>query len=69
MDTPSASTSFKDSAVHVSAAKDDVFKPLAYKPVSSDSHVTEPPNCYIDYIDPKFYTQWRQMNGRASSDS
>ncbi|HBA43092.1 MAG TPA: amidohydrolase, partial [Alphaproteobacteria bacterium] len=22
--------------------------------ISADSHVTEPPNCYIDYIDPKF---------------
>ncbi|MDO9460409.1 MAG: amidohydrolase family protein [Alphaproteobacteria bacterium] len=24
------------------------------KPISSDSHITEPPNCYIDFIDPKF---------------
>jgi uncharacterized protein len=24
------------------------------KPISADSHITEPPNCYIDYIDPKF---------------
>lgn len=23
-------------------------------PISSDSHITEPPNCYIDYIDPRF---------------
>lgn len=23
-------------------------------PISADSHITEPPNCYIDYIDPKF---------------
>jgi predicted TIM-barrel fold metal-dependent hydrolase len=22
--------------------------------ISADSHITEPPNCYIDYIDPKF---------------
>jgi len=24
------------------------------KPISADSHITEPPNCYIDYIEPKF---------------
>jgi predicted TIM-barrel fold metal-dependent hydrolase len=24
------------------------------KPVSADSHIVEPPHCYIDYIDPKF---------------
>ncbi|SCW81237.1 Predicted metal-dependent hydrolase, TIM-barrel fold [Sphingobium faniae] len=24
------------------------------RPVSADSHVTEPPNCYIDHIDPRF---------------
>ncbi len=24
------------------------------KPISSDSHITEPPNCYIDFIDPKY---------------
>jgi uncharacterized protein len=23
-------------------------------PISADSHITEPPNCYIDYIDPAF---------------
>ena len=23
-------------------------------PISADSHITEPPNCYIDHIDPKF---------------
>jgi predicted TIM-barrel fold metal-dependent hydrolase len=23
-------------------------------PISADSHITEPPNCYTDYIDPKF---------------
>ncbi len=22
--------------------------------ISADSHITEPPNCYVDYIDPKF---------------
>lgn len=24
------------------------------KPVSADSHITEPPNCYVDNIDPRF---------------
>lgn len=24
------------------------------KPISADSHITEPPYCYVDYIDPKF---------------
>lgn len=24
------------------------------KPISADSHITEPPHCYIDYIDPKY---------------
>jgi predicted TIM-barrel fold metal-dependent hydrolase len=24
------------------------------KPISADSHMTEPPNCYVDHIDPKF---------------
>ena len=23
-------------------------------PISADSHITEPPNCYLDYIDPKY---------------
>lgn len=26
----------------------------AIRPVSADSHVLEPPNCYVDYIDPAF---------------
>ena len=24
------------------------------KPISADSHVTEPPNCFTDYVDPKY---------------
>ncbi|MBV8684054.1 MAG: amidohydrolase family protein [Caulobacteraceae bacterium] len=24
------------------------------KPISADSHITEPPNCYVDYIEPSF---------------
>jgi predicted TIM-barrel fold metal-dependent hydrolase len=24
------------------------------KPISADSHITEPPNCYLDFIDPAF---------------
>ena len=27
---------------------------MAKKPISADSHITEPPNCYIDHIDPKY---------------
>ena len=27
---------------------------MAAKPISADSHVTEPPDCYLDFIDPKF---------------
>jgi predicted TIM-barrel fold metal-dependent hydrolase len=44
----------KDVAAHVSSVKSDDVQPLPYKPISADSHVTEPPNCYIDYIDPKY---------------
>src|SRR5207245_925951 len=32
------------------ARRKSVSKPC----ISADSHITEPPNCYIDYIDPKF---------------
>jgi predicted TIM-barrel fold metal-dependent hydrolase len=51
------STSFQSptmGAIHVSEAQFDELKPLPYKPISADSHVTEPPNCYTDYIDPKY---------------
>ena len=27
---------------------------MAKTPISADSHITEPPNCYIDFIDPAF---------------
>ena len=27
---------------------------MAKQPISADSHITEPPNCYKDYIDPKY---------------
>jgi predicted TIM-barrel fold metal-dependent hydrolase len=27
------------------------------KPISADSHITEPPNCYVDYIEPRFRDQ------------
>ena len=39
---------------HISEMTDDKFAPLPFKPISADSHVTEPPNCYKDYIDPKY---------------
>mgnify|MGYP006162261901 CR=1 FL=1 len=29
---------------------------MAYPIVSADSHITEPPNCYVDHIDPA----WRE---------
>ena len=44
----------REAAVHVSAVKDDEFQPLDYKPISADSHITEPPNCYIDHIEAKY---------------
>src|SRR4051812_7058311 len=56
----SMSTSFQSptmGAIHVSEAQFDELRPLPYKPISADSHVTEPPNCYTDYIDPK----WRDV--------
>ncbi len=27
---------------------------MSDKPISADSHVTEPPNCYLDHIEPRF---------------
>jgi predicted TIM-barrel fold metal-dependent hydrolase len=27
---------------------------MDYKPISADSHITEPPNCYIDFIEPQY---------------
>lgn len=27
---------------------------MTKRPISADSHITEPPNCYIDFIDPAF---------------
>src|SRR5215475_14061561 len=39
---------------HVSAYADKPYEPIGFKGISADSHITEPPNCYIDYIDPSF---------------
>lgn len=39
---------------HISEMRNDRFEPLPFKPISADSHITEPPNCYKDYIDPKY---------------
>lgn len=44
----------RDASVHVSALASDDYPPLGFLPISADSHVTEAPNCYIDYIDPKY---------------
>ena len=41
-------------ARHISEMANDKFQALPYKPISADSHVTEPPNLYKDYIDPKY---------------
>ena len=27
---------------------------MSKTPISADSHITEPPNCYIDYIESKY---------------
>lgn len=39
---------------HISEMANDAYEPLPYKPISGDSHVTEPPNLYKEYLDPKF---------------
>ena len=44
----------REASVHASAVAGDDIRPLGYKPISADSHITEPPNCYIDYIVPKY---------------
>jgi len=41
-------------AAHVSAFAGEPVVPLGVKLISADSHITEPPNCYIDHIDPKY---------------
>jgi len=37
---------------------------MDYRPISADSHITEPPNCYIDFIDPA----WRAKAPKIVSD-
>jgi len=37
---------------------------MDYRPISADSHITEPPNCYIDFIDPA----WREKAPKIVSD-
>ena len=29
--------------------------------ISADGHVCEPPNCYVDYIDPKYRETRREL--------
>ena len=41
-------------SAHVASFAGADIKPLPYKPISADSHVTEPPNCYVDYIEPRY---------------
>jgi predicted TIM-barrel fold metal-dependent hydrolase len=38
----------------ISAVTEDKIEPLSFKTISADSHVSEPPNCYRDHIDPKY---------------
>ncbi|WP_176594133.1 amidohydrolase family protein [Sphingobium sp. EM0848] len=45
---------FDDTSLHVSSVAQDIVQSLDFKPISADSHITEPPNTYIDYIDPKY---------------
>ena len=33
---------------------------MDWRPISADSHITEPPNCYLDHIDPA----WREKAPR-----
>ena len=39
---------------HISQLIDQKASPLPFKPISADSHVSEPPNCYRDYIEPRY---------------
>jgi predicted TIM-barrel fold metal-dependent hydrolase len=39
-------------------------QPAAKTPISADSHITEPPGCYLDHIDAK----WREQAPRIVSD-
>jgi len=45
---------YRMSSVHLSDVIGDEIQPLQYKPISADSHIIEPPNCYLDNIDPKY---------------
>src|ERR1700733_14110538 len=44
---PSSSTRFCHS-------QGDTMSIADIKAISADSHITEPPNCYVDYIDPRY---------------
>jgi predicted TIM-barrel fold metal-dependent hydrolase len=39
---------------HIAEMANDKVEPLPYKPISADSHVTEPPELYRDYLEPKY---------------
>jgi predicted TIM-barrel fold metal-dependent hydrolase len=54
---------------HVSDMGNDTFKPLGYKPISGDSHVTEPPHLYKEYMDPKFRDRAPHMELNAKGGS
>jgi predicted TIM-barrel fold metal-dependent hydrolase len=64
--------SFRGAENHTPAGKtksiDKEREPMTKTPISADSHITEPPNCYIDYIDPSYrnrapYIKHDRING------
>jgi predicted TIM-barrel fold metal-dependent hydrolase len=44
----------QSASAHISKYANEKIVPLPYKPISGDSHVTEPPNCYVDFIEAKY---------------
>lgn len=43
-----------EAAFHISTFANEPYEPLGIKAISADSHITEPPNCYVGYIDPNY---------------
>lgn len=54
-DTSTVTIDRRSAAEHASAARFGDAIDIDYLPISADSHVTEPPNCYLDHIDPKYW--------------
>jgi predicted TIM-barrel fold metal-dependent hydrolase len=51
---PNKGLSAQSASLHIADLSGDKFEPLPFKPISADSHVTEPPNCYVDNIEAKY---------------